>query len=94
MTHRERQSADLLSVEEGGKGPNSPRTSVKLPLTSYAALGLLSPGEEFTAVEVQERAYALLRYFYWAPALSHVRRELNRLEDLGYVLARRSSRAA
>jgi DNA-binding PadR family transcriptional regulator len=77
-----------LSVSEDGEGSSSPGDSVKLPLTSYAALGLLSPGEEFTAVEVQERAYELLRYFYWAPALSHIRRELNRLEELGYVLAR------
>lgn len=56
-----------------------------LPLTSYATLGLLSPHERFTAVEIQERAYQQLRHFYWAPALSHIRRELNRLDDLGYV---------
>lgn len=58
-----------------------------LPLTGFATLGLLSPHERFTAVEVQERAYAHLRYFYWAPALSHIRRELSRLEELGYVNA-------
>lgn len=56
-----------------------------LPLTGYATLGLLSPNEWFTAVDIQERAYWELRAFYWAPALSHIRRELNRLEDLGYV---------
>ena len=41
--------------------------------------------DEMTAVEVQERARRLVRFFYWTPALSHIRRELNRLEALGYV---------
>jgi DNA-binding PadR family transcriptional regulator len=59
-----------------------------LPLTSYATLGLLSLGGEFTAVEIEERAYHYLRFFYWTPALSHIRRELDRLEDLGYVSCR------
>lgn len=57
-------------------------------MTAYATLGLLSREEEYTAVEVQERAHEFLRYFYWAPALSHIRRELNRLDDLGFVAAR------
>lgn len=63
------------------------RISETLPLTGYATLGLLTPNERFTPVEVQERAHQQLRHFYWAPALSHIRRELNRLEDLGYVNA-------
>jgi DNA-binding PadR family transcriptional regulator len=48
-------------------------------------LGLLSPGGEFTAIEIEQRAYRYLRFFYWTPALSHIRRELDRLEELGYV---------
>jgi DNA-binding PadR family transcriptional regulator len=59
-----------------------------LPLTCYATLGLLNRDEEYTAVEIQGRGERLLRWFYWAPALSHIRRELNRLDDLGYVEAR------
>jgi DNA-binding PadR family transcriptional regulator len=66
-----------------GDAPDS-----RLPLTSYATLGLLSPGGEFTAVEIEDRAHEYLRFFYWAPALSHIRRELNRLEELGYVSGR------
>jgi DNA-binding PadR family transcriptional regulator len=63
-------------------------SDARLPLTSYATLGLLSPGAELTAVEIETRAQKYLRFFYWAPALSHIRRELNRLEELGYVSAR------
>lgn len=59
-----------------------------LPLTSFAILGLLDPTEEYTAVEVKARAHELIRYFYWTPALSHIRRELDRLDALGYVSAR------
>jgi DNA-binding PadR family transcriptional regulator len=65
-----------------------PENHAPLPLTCYATLGLLSHDEEYTAVEIQGRADQMLRWFYWAPALSHIRRELNRLDDLGYVEAR------
>jgi DNA-binding PadR family transcriptional regulator len=63
-------------------------TYANLPLTAYATLGLLTLGDEFTAAEIEERAYRCLRFFYWTPAPSHIRRELNRLEDLGYVECR------
>jgi DNA-binding PadR family transcriptional regulator len=66
--------------------------SDRLPLTSYATLGLLSLGGEFTAVELEARAHDYLRFFYWAPALSHIRRELDRLESLGFVEAREVQR--
>lgn len=70
----------------GTSSSGSPKeTATTLPLTGYATLGLLSPNERFTPVEIQERANKQLRHFYWAPALSHIRRELNRLDDLGYV---------
>ena len=62
-----------------------------LPLTSYATLGLLGYDQEFTAIEIEGRAHEYLRFFYWVPALSHIRRELNRLEDLGYVASREVS---
>jgi DNA-binding PadR family transcriptional regulator len=74
LSARERRSKDSGDAEGG-----------ELPLTSYATLGLLSPGEEFAAVEIEERAHSYLRFFYWTPALSHIRRELDRLERLGYV---------
>ena len=87
-----RQSTPLTpQVDEDVTPPASTPRHVDhepLPLTSYAILGLLSTTEEFTAVEVQERAYQYIRFFYWTPALSHIRRELNRLDDLGYVHAR------
>jgi hypothetical protein len=60
----------------------------RLPLTTYATLGLLSTVTPFSAVEVEERARVYLRHFYWAPALSHIRRELDRIEVLGYVECR------
>jgi DNA-binding PadR family transcriptional regulator len=63
-------------------------TDANLPLTAYATLGLLTLRDEFTAAEIEERAYRCLRFFYWTPAPSHIRRELNRLEDLGYVECR------
>lgn len=74
-------------VRKSGTSPSgsSKENAPALPLTGYATLGLLSPNERFTPVEVQERANKQLRHFYWAPALSHIRRELNRLDDLGYV---------
>jgi DNA-binding PadR family transcriptional regulator len=61
------------------------RTDGGLPLTSYATLGLLRHGHELTAIEIEESAHLYLRFFYWTPALSHIRRELSRLEELGYV---------
>jgi DNA-binding PadR family transcriptional regulator len=78
----------MTSPSETAEGASSASPkSEALPLTGWATLGLLSPNERFTPVEIQERAYQQLRHFYWAPALSHIRRELNRLDDLGYVNA-------
>lgn len=59
-----------------------------LPLTSYVILGLLTTTDELTVAEVQSRAHRSIRFFYGTPALSHIRRDLNRLDDLGYVSAR------
>jgi DNA-binding PadR family transcriptional regulator len=76
-----------LTIEDGSANRSPP-----LPLTGYATLGCISPRGEFSAVEIQRRANAMLRFFYWTPALSHIRRELDRLEQLGYVTAREVSR--
>jgi DNA-binding PadR family transcriptional regulator len=80
-----RRSNVVKAAEEVGE---SGGFDDRLPLTCYATLGILNTVDEMTAVDVQERAHRLLRFFYWTPALSHIRRELNRLEELGYVSSR------
>lgn len=64
-----------------------------LPATAYAILGILCFERELTAYDVKKWADASLRHFYWAPATSHVYRELARLEDRGLVEARGASTA-
>lgn len=59
-----------------------------LPPTSWAVLGLLSFGTELSGYDVKKWADASLRFFYWAPAISHVYGELRRLEALGLVSSR------
>ncbi|UFS58763.1 hypothetical protein [Subtercola endophyticus] len=57
-----------------------------LPATAYAVLGVLSVHhEELTPSEIKVRAYWDFRNFYWSPAVSHIRRELARLLELGLV---------
>jgi DNA-binding PadR family transcriptional regulator len=77
------RTGDVLTITEQAPGSDS-----RLPLTTYATLGLLSTLIPFSAVEIEERARLYLRHFYWTPALSHIRRELDRLETLGYVECR------
>lgn len=60
----------------------------ELPATAYAILGMLCFERELTGYDAKKWADASLRHFYWAPATSHVYRELARLEDLGLVEAR------
>ena len=62
--------------------------SQDLPQTSYAILGLLTFGDELTGYEVKQRADATLRFYWVAPAMSQVYKELARLTDLGLVEAR------
>lgn len=78
------------SQESGERGATAATNHAfePLPMTSYAVLGLLSPTNEYTAVEVKARAHEFIRFFYWTPALSHIRRELDRLEELGFVAVR------
>jgi DNA-binding PadR family transcriptional regulator len=59
-----------------------------LPNTAHAILGLLTFGRELSGYDVKKWADASLRFFWWAPATSHVYRELGRLEDLGLVTSR------
>jgi DNA-binding PadR family transcriptional regulator len=57
-----------------------------LPATAYAVLGILTINdEELSAGEIKTRASFGIRYFYWSPAVSHIRRELRRLLELGLV---------
>ncbi|MBX6388144.1 MAG: PadR family transcriptional regulator [Frankia sp.] len=59
-----------------------------MPPTGYAVLGLLAVADvPLSAVELKTRADFSLRFFYWAPAISHIRKELTRLEELGLVTA-------
>ena len=60
----------------------------ELPATAYAILGMLCFERELTGYDAKKWADASLRHFYWAPATSHVYRELARLEDLGLVESR------
>ncbi|OLT13125.1 hypothetical protein BJF79_21225 [Actinomadura sp. CNU-125] len=57
-----------------------------LPATAYAVLGILSVNdEELTPSEIKVRADFAFQHFYWSPAVSHIRRELRRLLDMGLV---------
>jgi DNA-binding PadR family transcriptional regulator len=64
-------------------------TGEPLPATAYAVLGILSVNdEELTPGEIKLRAEFAFRHFYWSPAVSHIRRELHRLLELGLVAER------
>ena len=63
-----------------------------LPATAYAVLGILSVNdEELTPGEIKVRADFAFRHFYWSPAVSHIRRELQRLLEMGMVEEREIS---
>lgn len=53
--------------------------------TGYALLGLLSFGQELSGYELKHAADSSLRFFWSAPAMSQVYRELERLAEGGYV---------
>ncbi|WP_432841164.1 PadR family transcriptional regulator [Dactylosporangium sp. CA-092794] len=60
--------------------------SDELSFTAYAVLGVLSINREMlTAGEIKQRAGYGFRHFYGSPAVSHIRRELQRLLALGLV---------
>lgn len=58
----------------------------ELSLTACAVLGMLSMnGELLTAGEIKQRATFALKFFWGAPAVSHIRRELHLMLQLGLV---------
>jgi DNA-binding PadR family transcriptional regulator len=59
-----------------------------LPATAYAVLGLLSFNRELSGYDLKKWADSILRFFYWAPAVSQIYGELKRLDRLGYVTSR------
>ncbi|MDP7704663.1 MULTISPECIES: PadR family transcriptional regulator [unclassified Mycobacterium] len=62
------------------------RTTDGLPVTAYLVLGVLAAtDEQLTAGEIKTRAELSVGHFYWSPSVSHVRRELNRLQQRGMV---------
>jgi DNA-binding PadR family transcriptional regulator len=68
---------------------NTPRVaaSQRVTATGYALLGLLSFGRELTGYELKQWADSSLRFFYRAPAMSQVYRELTQLEAEDLVRA-------
>jgi len=81
---------DLLDIFPKGLSRGSFLATVEdvLPNTAYAILGLLTFGRELSGYDVKKWADASLRFFWWAPATSHIYRELARLEALGLVTSR------
>ena len=59
--------------------------STWLPTTAYAVLGLLAAGREHTAYDLKQRADRSIAHIYWAPAMSAIYTELQRLERIGLV---------
>ena len=62
-----------------------------LPTTAWAVLGLLSFGRELSGYDLRKWADASIRFFYGAPAMSQIYRELRRLESRGYATSRVAS---
>jgi DNA-binding PadR family transcriptional regulator len=56
--------------------------------TGYALLGILSFGEEMSGYELKQWADDSLRFFWTAPAMSQVYREIERLAQRGLVSQR------
>jgi DNA-binding PadR family transcriptional regulator len=65
-----------------------PEAPAPLPATAYAVLGLLSFERELSGYDLKKWADSILRFFYWAPAVSQIYGELKRLDALGYVSSR------
>jgi DNA-binding PadR family transcriptional regulator len=66
------------------------RDLLGMPTTAYLVLGILSVfDEQLTAGEIKQRAEHTIGRFYWSPAVSHIRRELDRLLRCGLVSTER-----
>jgi len=73
-----------MSDDEAEVGEQS--STEFLPATAYAVLGALAVHhEELSPSEIKVRTDWDFRNFYWSPAVSHIRRELRRLLELGFV---------
>jgi DNA-binding PadR family transcriptional regulator len=59
-------------------------TASRLPVTAFAALGLLSFGP-MSGYELKQVADRSIRHFYWSPAKSQIYAELRRLHRAGMV---------
>ena len=57
-------------------------------VTGYVVLGLLSFGRELTGYELKGWADGSIRFFWAAPSMSQIYRELERLETAGLVASR------
>jgi DNA-binding PadR family transcriptional regulator len=69
----------MAAPQPAGSSPTAPTP------TGYALLGLLSFGQELSGYELKRFADSSLRFFWTAPAMSQVYRELERLAEAGYV---------
>lgn len=76
---------NVQCVMPGARQPRQP--SAPTP-TGYALLGLLSFGQELSGYELKQWADSSLRFFWSAPAMSQVYRELERLAANGHVSQR------
>ncbi|MFD2473866.1 hypothetical protein [Amycolatopsis silviterrae] len=81
-----RTGADDGDTATGHEAREPDQAAEELTATAYAVLGVLSlNGELLSAGEIKQRTAFALRFFYSAPAVSHIRRELGRLLALGLV---------
>ncbi|MEM9042286.1 MAG: PadR family transcriptional regulator [Actinomycetota bacterium] len=65
--------------------PATVKDETWLPTTAYVLLGLLSFGQRLTGYELRQWALGSTRFFWAAPAMSQIYRELDRLERAGLV---------
>jgi DNA-binding PadR family transcriptional regulator len=75
-------------MAKDGSGDNDRADSdlLSMPTTAYLVLGILSVlDEQLTAGEIKQRAEHTIGRFYWSPAVSHIRRELERMLPFGLV---------
>ncbi|GAA2404838.1 hypothetical protein GCM10010191_10710 [Actinomadura vinacea] len=78
-----------LEPEDGASAPKAEPGYPDLPTTAYLVLGvLIVTDESLTAGEIKVRSQNTVGRFYWAPAVSHIRRELTRLTAQGMAAER------
>jgi hypothetical protein len=70
-------------------GSPAAKAPANLPITAYLVLGVLVINDEvLSAAEIKTRADFSIRQFYWAPSISHIRKELARLMEYDMVRER------